>query len=955
MPRSKQRHSLWNASPLRFVLKWTIGEVCRIVSRPKFLRRTPSGKDGKTRALIKLVSALLHVDFDLLYQREKKRRARRLIFGSMAATCALALLVGLGWTGLEQSRLANWNERTTETRRLSRESDAALKEDPQRSILLAVAAARLWKRTDETPLVAQQALRNALEISGGWGLTGHSQTATGPRSRPVAILLNALTFSPDSTRLFSGGADGTIHIWDLRAQPAAAGPLLLLHEPVRSLAVSPLGKHVAGFGTHGKGLYWDLEGSADDFTLLDGPTDSVTVARFSPDRRWLATGSADGRVVLWPVANDFLVPAAPTILDQGASVIGLAFATDASWIATAGVCVPWNKNCDGGLTVWDLAQSDRPEGRRILSGVDVMSIDVSEDAHVLATATGDGVVRIWDAASFRVRTTPIGELTIEPRIESEPVNLQIALAPRGDWLVTSSRKTGVALRRANHLADPPIVLRGPGAEEVFGLAFSRDGRWVAVGGDKPTLWRLREGVVAGSEPIPGFAGLVLATAFSPDGRWLAAGGNDASVRVWNLGQNLSAKAAWYTAVQRGENLGLALAAGLRKFLAIRRPPPLASTASKPLGKLQMAGGLAISGEGRRLADTDSSKNCRIWRLDDQGVPESSPLVLKPACGTTLISTFSPDGNWLAAGGDDGKVRLWNLARVDSAPEYWEIEPELDRLREAQLGLRRLSVTRLSFCASGRLLAVAMGEEGGTIGIVGIVRISDRNVESLALGPAHTGEVSALDFAQDCQRLLTAGTDGVVRLWSLKDRLGALQLLQEFRGHEGWVHSAAISPDGRWLAAGGGHIKQNGADTLRTDSRVLLWDLHDASKPPIPLIGHRGWITQTAFSPDGAWLATAGEDGTRLWRVATDNPTESVLLNSGALSAIAFATDNAWLLTVGSDAIVAWDLDMQALIQRAQQAVGRNFSEEEWRRYFPNQPPAAVFPKLINPYPSSALP
>jgi WD40 repeat protein len=905
------------------------------------------GRDGKNRALIKLIAGLLHVDFDGLYQRERKRYRRRAIVASLTAITTVVLLVGFGFTAIERSREATQKERMSETRRLSRESDGALKEDPPRSILLAAAAARLWKdAAEQTPVVAQQALRNALEASGGWGLNGHTPIATGPMSGPATILLNAIGFSSDSRRLITGGADGTIRIWDIGEESIAPSRVLALGEPVRAVALSQLGKHLAGFGTAGKGAFWNLADSSAQAIELLGHTGSVVVARFSPDLHWLATGSGDGTAILWPMAKNSLAPSSPKILNQHAPVVALAFARDEAWVATAGICERWIKDCDGGLTLWDLTETGGSvTGTRILRGVNVTSMDMTEDGHLLATASSDGVLRTWDASSLQAMRSPMSELTVEEPKGSEPVDLNLALAPHGGLIATASPKSGILLRRIRLPSEPPIVLRAPGEESTFALTFSHDGQQLAVGGDKPMLWHLSEGADASAEQIPGFAGLVLGIAFSADGRWLAAGGADAAVRVWDLRQSLSAKAIWSDIATAGKNLDRTAVSRLETFISARHSQRRTGREKAPLGNLQLGNGSAISGDGRRLATVNSAKDCQLWRMGDKGEREVPPVVFKPSCGDTRASTFSPDGRWLAAAGSDGMVHLWKLSNDDQASDYWELTLGLTR-PNSSFGFTRASpLVKLAFSPDGRILAMANEQ-----GIVGIADVSNAGPSKRSLLRAHQGEISTLAFSHDSQRLLTSGTDGFSRLWSMLESTSTPRLIREFSGHEGWVHSAALAPDGHWLAAGGGHIKQNGADTVRADSRVLLWDLQDSSRPAIPLVGHRGWVIHAAFSPDGTWLATAGEDGTRLWPVGADHPAESVLLHSGPVSALAFAPDGDWLVTLGSGGTLVWDLNVSELVARAQQVVGRNFAEDEWRRYFPNQRPEAVFPALPNPFP-----
>ena len=92
---------------------------------------------------------------------------------------------------------------------------------------------------------------------------------------------------------------------------------------------------------------------------------------------------------------------------------------------------------------------------------------------------------------------------------------------------------------------------------------------------------------------------------------------------------------------------------------------------------------------------------------------------------------------------------------------------------------------------------------------------------------------------------------------------------------------AIAPDGRWLATTG-------------DEGTRLWEVGTGTLRHI-LTRHDGWVGAVAIAPDGSWLATAGGDAPpRVWEAATG--ALRYTMTHHADSAVAIAPDGRWLAT-----------------------------------------------------------
>jgi WD40 repeat protein len=190
---------------------------------------------------------------------------------------------------------------------------------------------------------------------------------------------------------------------------------------------------------------------SDGLRKLSSFEGGVTVA-IAPDGQLVATSSFQGQAALWSVARP-RHPVWLADLTQGSSnaLWGEAFAPDSRLLAAA---------YGGGVALWDVA---RPHQPRLLTVLDahvgpVMHGDIafSPDGHLLALASGDGQVTIWNVTR-PARGFPVATVTGRGGYFQA-----LAFAPRGDLLAGVTTAGTVLVYRLTDPRDPVLTAIQPG-------------------------------------------------------------------------------------------------------------------------------------------------------------------------------------------------------------------------------------------------------------------------------------------------------------------------------------------------------------------------------------------------------------------------------------------------------------------------------------------------------------
>ncbi|MCP4284026.1 MAG: CHAT domain-containing protein [Gammaproteobacteria bacterium] len=800
------------------------------------------------------------------------------------------------------------------SKQLAAQAQEAFKESHPRGLLLALEALNVTSDANDPPVqLAKNVLRQFVVKTGGWGLKVSLEFGE----------ISSWAISPNSRWFVIGHVDGSIQLWDLKAEVPVASPVILHggEDEIEELIFSPNDHWLVAI-SWGDAQLWDL--TITDLTssipvslgILQDLQDKVL---FSPDNRWLVTTNDDDTIGLWDLTA-FDVGVQPAILGKGIEGWAETISSNSRWLVTV--------HDYTSTLLWDLTRDD-PANHPLVFGREVEWNDSVEQlvegasagpeiaervenikTHIKAGVRNEEVIRIFEtmhgsllekAEQYLATTVPEGleaftyvvvsnfiaklfgntreyveraisqPVRVPDSVDVEPLNKELEeffedvrfFSLRAEFPEKYEDFTPddwVKMRRYYTPLYSALDLQDPFMTKMFFYEIQSQNYTRII--EDSQLWPLYKKML---DSIPSVA--------RQNALWSAVNSilEDTVEELWSKDyakQLFEEASPIHETAELIENIKVRIQEKTEDFA----PNGILEDTVEELWSKDYA--KQLFEEASPIHETaELIENIKV-RIQEKTEDFASDI--RTSQNTTEFSatyeTLSPDSRWLVTRSDDGSTWVWDLMEDDPTANPVVFGKPKESTSQPQIIDKQIKESTPQPQITDKQLEENTSPQSMQRDEQVIERFEAKTDELLSKAQKYLQssfssniiheEIGIPLISPDSRWLVSENTDGTVHLWDLTELDASSSPIILHEQQEGIEHTAgAISPDSRWLI------------TFSSDvpSRTInAWDLkasHPGSTRRVLFKFEEEEIWQPKFSPDSRWFVVTGYSGpARLWNL-----------------------------------------------------------------------------------------
>ncbi|ACC78809.1 hypothetical protein [Nostoc punctiforme] len=727
-----------------------------------------------------------------------------------------------------------------------------------------------------------------------------------------------VNFSPDNKTVATGGRYDTVKLWKLTPKKLENKPTEIYDSGTFTMNFNNSGDAISLFNKQGNLRVW----STDDKPHLIKSAENVCKNSFG--LKDFLNNSLDNQLSIFQDSEDkktFF----ETIIFQGQcsnynifkhddSITYTSFSPDSKLLASA--------SKDGVVKIWDIDDNKLPSFQRTDRDEDInRKIRFSFDGQTVALGSSDNSIELQNRDGTHIKTIR-GDSSI------------LSFSPDNQTLATGSPDDILKLWKLD--TNKEITLKGS-TNKITTIDFSPDGNLVAAASadNFVRLWRSSDGTFIGH--LKGNTKQVTNVSFSPNSQIIATISDDNKVQLWNsrdrsLIQALKTDSDKVTTVIFSHDSKM-LAICDDNLVKLYKSD---GTPVKPLiGHNAKVQSVEFSPDDKKLMSVSAnSGEIKIWDISN-----SEPLQSIDNYGM-ISAKFNPNGKYITSINQNYTVKLWTV----------EGEPR------ATLKGHNDTITKVDFSHDGTKIVTSSADNTIKIWDINQLLLKKYNYEPLTL-QKHIKGVNDVAFSFDNKYIASASADNTVNIYN-----GNGNFIKQLSGFSNGINDdisidkVSFSSDGKIIGAtscktywsneiyrskyvmkfwsiedsakfqelksikGHANFSCNNIDSfirfslnkktvasVSKDDSLKLWDLK--GKPLATLWGHTDWVNSVAFSPNKKIIASASDDKTvRFWN-RNGKLLKPIIKHGDKVNSVSFTHDGKIIASASDDQIIRlWNLD-----------------------------------------------